>query len=140
MAGTTAKSGVARLFRTDHEVLDEAGFEQLLRQEFPELAAEMDEYHGLIHVELGVLERRANRWIREGQLDELSHAYSVLDHLARHSGQLHPNVLNALHVSFLEGLAFDHPPHGEEAKRQLPPALRAMWEAQMRHNRKIGWL
>lgn len=40
----------------------------------------------------------------------------------------------------LTGLNFENKENGAKAKALLPPVLKDMWEAQIEHNRKIGWL
>ena len=128
-----------RIFELDGDYLDEAAFRAAVVEEFPQLRTDVDGFEDLTHLVTGALERLANEFIRAGDLQELQGIFEFVAYLARHSSQLHPNVLNALHVSFLEGLQFEHPRHGKAAKAALPPVLRQMWEAQMEHNRKIGW-
>ena len=119
--------------------VDEAEFRRLLLKHFPELSTVVAEDAGLVHVEMGALQTCANRCIKTGDHAGLQRAYEFVGDLARHKAELHPDVLNAIHVSFLEGLNFENRKHGERAKALLPPVLRGMWEAQMEHNRKIGW-
>ena len=119
--------------------VDEAEFRRLLLQHFPELSEVLAEDAGLLHVEMGALESFANHCIKDGDDTGLQRAYEFVADLARHRAEIHADVLNAIHVSFLEGLNFGDRRHGERAKALLPAVLRQMWSAQMEHNRKIGW-
>jgi hypothetical protein len=120
--------------------VDEPEFRRLLMKHFPELSEEIEDDEGLIHMQMGSLENMANRCIKAGELHYLKNIYEFIDDLARHQCEVHPDVINAINVSFLEGLNFENKSHGEAAKSMLTPAMRKMWEAQMDHNRKIGWL
>lgn len=119
--------------------IDEPEFRRLLMVHFPELSEEIEGEEGLVHLEMGSLEGLANRCIKAGDLAHLKKIYEFIDDLARHQSEVHPDVINALHVSFLEGLNFENKSHGETAKSMLTPAMRKMWEAQMEHNQEIGW-
>lgn len=85
------------------------------------------------------LERLANSCIKSGEMNYLKKIYEFVGDLGRHQSEIDPSIVNAVHVSFLEGLNFANKKHGESAKALLPPVLLSMWEAQMEHNRKIGW-
>src|SRR6266508_331396 len=121
-------------------LVDEREFRRLLIKHFPELEAEVMADVGLLHMEMAALERLANRSIQTGNLQQLKKTFEFAGDLARHQKELHPDVINAIHVSFLEGLNFANADYGGEAKALLPPVLLEMWNAQMEHNRKIGWL
>lgn len=117
--------------------VDEPELRRLLLKHFPELSPEIDEFDGLVHLEMCALEGLANKFIKAGDLKALSKVYEFVGDLARHQSELHPDVINAIHVSFLEGLHFENERFGESAKISLPAVLRKMWEAQMEHNRMI---
>lgn len=119
--------------------VDEPEFRRLLLRHFPQVAEEIRDDAGLVHLEMAALERLANRAIKSGDLAMLKRVYEFVSDMARHQSELHPDVINAIHVSFVEGLSFTSRVHGEEAKKLLPPVLAQMWEAQMEHNRRIGW-
>jgi hypothetical protein len=119
--------------------VDEKEFRKLLLQHFPELEEEIEDDAGLVHLEMGALERLANTCIKGGNLEGLKRTYEFIGDLDRHQKEVHPDVINAIHVSFLEGLNFENKKHGEKAKSLLPAILLEMWNAQMEHNRKIGW-
>ena len=119
--------------------VDEPEFRRLLLKHFPEVAEEIEDDEGLVHVEMSSLERLANSCIKNGDMDYLKKIYEFVGDLGRHEKEVEPNIINAVHVSFLEGLNFANKNHGEAAKKLLPPVLLSMWEAQMEHNRKIGW-
>jgi hypothetical protein len=119
--------------------VDKKEFRKLLLHHFPELAEEIRDDAGLVHLEMGALERLANISINSGDFDCLKRTYEFVGDLARHQKEVHPDVANAVHVSFLEGLNFGNKLYGEKAKALLPAVLLEMWNAQMEHNRKIGW-
>jgi hypothetical protein len=119
---------------------DEPDFRQLLLDHFPELEDEIEDAGGLIYVEMGSLERLANRSIKSGDLSKLKRIYKFVGDMARHRPEVHPYIVNVINVSFLEGLNFAERNHGEEARSLLPDVLLKMWNAQMEHNRKIGWM
>jgi len=123
----------------EHTV-DEPEFRRLLLDHFPELAEEIEDDSGLIHLEMSALERLANRSIKNGDFSTLRKLYEFVGDMARHRSEIHPDVVNAIHVSFLEGLNFANRGNGEEAKSLLPDVLLEMWDAQMEHNRKMGWM
>lgn len=120
--------------------IDEPEFRRLLLKHFPEVEEEVEDDEGLIHLEMSSLERLANSCIKNGNLDYLRKIYEFIGDISRHQKNVEPYVINAVHVSFLEGLNFANKQYGEEAKRLLPEVLLSMWESQMEHNRKIGWL
>jgi hypothetical protein len=120
--------------------VDEPEFRRLLLKHFPEVSEEIEDDEGLVHLEMASLERLANCCIKSGDLNYLKRIYEFVGDLGRHQSEVDPDVINAIHVSFLEGLNFENKKNGEKAKTMLPPVLLRMWEAQMEHNRKIGWL
>ncbi|MEO1034297.1 MAG: hypothetical protein AAFX44_01940 [Pseudomonadota bacterium] len=120
--------------------VDEPEFRRLLLQYFPEVADEIEDDAGLVHLEMASLERLANQAIQGGDFITLRRVYEFISDMARHRSEVDPTVINAIHVSFLEGLNFGNKANGDEAKRLLPSVLVKMWEAQMEHNRKIGWM
>ncbi|MES9853611.1 MAG: hypothetical protein ABW170_17480 [Candidatus Thiodiazotropha sp. L084R] len=107
---------------------------------FPEVSEEIEDDEGLIHLEMGSLERLVNHCIENESFDYLNKIYEFIGDLARHQREVEPGIINAINVSFLEGLNFDNRKNGEKAKKLLPPVLLQMWKAQMEHNRKIGWM
>ena len=119
--------------------VDEPEFRRLLLKHFPGISDEIVDYAGLVHMEMAALKRLANRSIKTGDLDYLKKIYEFAGDIGRHQSEVDPGVINAINVSFLEGLNFENKKNGEAAKRMLPPVLLQMWDAQMEHNRKI-WL
>jgi len=85
-------------------------------------------------------ERLAIQSIKSGDISTLKRTYEFVGDLGRHISEVQPDVVNAIHVSFLEGLHFANKNHGEQAQSLLPAVLLEMWNAQMEHNRKIGWM
>lgn len=135
--GRTVVEGDGRVMRLDlvsaHDVW------RRLRTDFPELIEATEFDQNSVHLTLGELERFANEAISLGDFPALQRAYDFIVALAADSDSLHPDVLNAIQVSFLEGLSFAHSRNGEKAKSVLPPILKGMWDRQMAHNRRIGW-
>lgn len=119
--------------------VDAPELEQLLVKHFPEIRSLVQEDSGLVHLQLGSLEALANRFIKAGDFRNLGRTFEFISDLARHRSEISSDILNAIHVSFLEGLNFENRIHGEKAKAMLPPVLAEMWSAQMEHNKRIGW-
>lgn len=120
--------------------VDGPEFRRLLLKNFPELYEEIEDDEGLVHLEMGALEGLANSCIKSGDMDNLKRVYEFVSELCRNEKELHPDIINAINVSFLEGLSFENEKFGEGGKKLLPPNLLEKWEAQLEHNRKIGWL
>ena len=110
-----------------------------IKVEFPELAEVIEYDKDSVHLSLGELEKSANQAIARGDFLALERIYAFVLGLASEADNLHPDVLNAIHVSFLESLNFGHTRNGEKAKDLLPAVLKGMWERQMAHNRSLGW-
>ena len=127
------------LFATDEDLLTEAAYRELLLTEFPEIRANVEDDTELTHIVTGAVESFANDLIQVGNFQRLKSIFELFAYLGRHSRQLEPGILNAIHVSFLEGLQLDHHSHGPAAERILPPVLAKMRADQIEHNRKIGW-
>ncbi len=117
--------------------VDEPEFRRLLLKHFPQVGEEIAGDEGLVHLEMGALRRIADKAIAAGDFESLRDAYEFVGDLARHSSELDPNVLNAIHVSFLEHLDFENKQHGTKAKKMLPGVLLQMYEAQWAHNRQV---
>ena len=120
--------------------VDEPELRRLLIKHFPEISEEVEEDAGLVHLQIGTLARLANSAIKSGEFELLNKTYEFIHDLSRHQKELSPEIINAIHVSFLEHLNFGNKNNGASAKEMLPPIMLKMWEAQMEHNRKIGWL
>lgn len=111
-----------------------------IRADFPELEEAIEYDKDSVHMSLGELESFANQAIGRGDFLALERAYAFVYELASKPDSLHPDVQNAIQVSFLEGLNFGHARNGEKAKELLPAVLKGLWERQMAHNRSIGWM
>lgn len=77
---------------------------KLIAQHFPILREEIEENDGLVHIQMGSLECLANTSIKSGDLEILKQIYEFVSDLARHEKELEPSIINAINVSFLEGL------------------------------------
>lgn len=117
--------------------VDELEFSRLLLKHFPELSAAISNDAGLLHSQMAHLERLANQSIRGGDWKRLGTIYEFIGDLARHRSEVDPDVINAIHVSFLEGLNFNDKRNGARAQSLLPPILRTMWQRQTDHNNAI---
>ncbi|PLX91254.1 MAG: hypothetical protein C0620_11830 [Desulfuromonas sp.] len=121
-------------------MIDGMKFRQNLLRQFPELKEEIEENEGLVHMEMGALESLANEHIKNGNFEGLQKAYNFIATLFEEFRGTDPSVINAISVSFLEGLNFEDKKYGKRAKSLLPPELLKLWNEQMEHNQKIGWV
>jgi hypothetical protein len=108
-------------------------------ERFGKVAPDIVDFDDLTHLVTGAVCRYADALIASGDMKALARVFDFFACLTRHSRQVDPAILNAISVSFLEGVRLDHPVHGQEATRILPPVLRQMRDAQFEHNRRIGW-
>ena len=122
------------------KLVDDKCFRELLIVFFPEIETDIEDDEVILHMEMSALERLANQYIKSGNFTGLNRTYDFIGDLARHQKDVHPDVINAMNVSFLEGLDFENENNGEKAKELMPRVLLQMWDAQYEHNKKIGWL
>jgi hypothetical protein len=111
--------------------IDHATFIAMLTEQFPEVAADMDECSaGLLHPEMGTLARAAQAAISAEDVPLVRKHFQFIDEVYRRST---PEVENAVNVSYLESIGFD----GRHANRikarellspQLQTALRELEE------------
>lgn len=134
--GRTAPDGDGWVVRKD--LLTAHDVWRRIKAEFPELEEVIEYDRDSVHMSLGELETFANQAIASGDFSTLERTYAFVLGLASEADSLHPDVLKAIHVAFLEGLNFGHTRNGEKAKDLLPAVLKGMWERQMTHNRSIG--
>lgn len=111
-------------------VIDESVFRARLIERFPDLQGEIGDRfaEGFVHVQLGLLKAKANACIERGDFSCLRGIYWFLEELIEDPRDFHPNVLNGIYVSFLEGLDFGHHPFGASARKLLPANMSRMLE------------
>lgn len=81
---------------------DRGGFERLLAERFPVIAAEIDDVErGLLHLEMAVLARATCRAIDIGDLHQVQAHIDFVDELLSDAG---PDLENAIYVSYLENV------------------------------------
>lgn len=81
---------------------DRGDFERMLGEQFPAVAAEIDDCErGLLHLEMAVLARATCRAIDTGDLHEVQAQIRFVDELFSEAG---PDLENAVYVSYLENV------------------------------------
>jgi hypothetical protein len=115
--------------------VDHAQFITLLRQRFPHVAEAIDDSSsGLLHMEVAAFGRATIEAIREGDASAVRSHFVFVDEIYRIADA---EVENALHVSYLEHIAFDgRKAKAIKAREMLTPrlaqavkALEAYWQA-----------
>jgi hypothetical protein len=103
--------------------VDHGRFVALLRERFPEVAAQIDATsEGLLHMEMAALSRATQRAIDAQDREAVKRHFSFVDEVFRDGTT---DVINAVNVSFLENLRFDGRKAGPtNARDLLPPRLR----------------
>jgi hypothetical protein len=117
---------------------DNAAAIEYLESTFPHLAEEMHDetWDGLLHLQIAVFARWAQDVISSGDRntwEQVTKAFLILWR------DCHPDVTNALNVSFLEHLTFAD---GKKRRRSwaydsMPPQMRKAWDAMEDYNRKL---
>jgi hypothetical protein len=92
-------------------------FIEQLGVEFPELRDDIDEYEGLLHVQMGSFARITQAAIDSGDFEALRRQFMYAA----------PDLQNAFYVSYLEYLDF-RGKHGERARTFMSSALRQGWQ------------
>ena len=110
---------------------------EYIESRFPELSEELHEetWDGLLHLQMAVYSRRAQRVIDDGDRDGWQQIAQVFLDLWR---DCTPDVENALNVSFLEHLNFaDGKKSRSWAYQTMPSTMREAWDEMEAYNRKI---
>ena len=68
--------------------VDEQEFRRLLLEHFPEITEDIEGDVGLVHLQMGALERIANRCIKDGDLEYLEKIYEFASDLGRHQSEI----------------------------------------------------
>lgn len=101
------------------------GFLRLVEQRFPVLRAEMDDgvIEGLLHPQMGRLAQFTQSAIDAGDFESATTSFRLVEQLMVNP---HPDLLNALNVSYFEMLAFEGP-NGRRGWDLFPAPLQKAW-------------
>jgi len=117
---------------------DEVTTIEYLESSFPHLAEEMHDetWDGLLHLQMAVFARWAQEVITSGDQRTWEQVTKVFLKIWR---DCHPDVTNALNVSFLEHLTFSD---GKRRRRSwaydsMPPQMQKAWDDMEEYNRKL---
>ena len=95
-----------------------------MREHLPEVYAQIDDSEaGLLHCEMGVLERAALDVYNE-RLNVAKYYFDFASEVLRRA---EPDVLNALNVSFIEGFALGSPEE-QQARAWMPEKLQCLYD------------
>jgi hypothetical protein len=102
--------------------IDREQFIALLNEQFPEVAAKIDDIsEGLLHLEMATFSRETQAAIDAQDKETVRRHFRFIDDVFRNAA---PDVENAVNVSYLENLRFDGRKAGPtQARRLLPPRL-----------------
>jgi hypothetical protein len=114
----------------DSTLIDEEIVRKRLVQRFPWIEKEIYNNHaeGLIHVELALLRERAEECTKQENITELDNILEFIENLLSQKASLHPDVLNAIEISFIEDLILAENPIYEHAKPHMPQQLLSLAE------------
>lgn len=110
---------------------------QYIESKFPDLSEELrDEiYEGLLHLQIAVFSRLAQRAVDEGDNSLWKEVNSVFLEIWRNCSS---DVINALNVSFLEHIHFkDGKKNRSWAYKAMHPIMRKAWDEMEEYNVKI---
>ena len=119
---------------------NESRFQKDLLEKFPETTEEVQYYKGLLHLEMAALRRLADKAIETGDLKRLENIYEFLADIMKNPRNVHPDVENAINVSFVENLEVDfaNSKYGQEAERIMPDVIRKMWQEMMQYMKDLS--
>jgi hypothetical protein len=102
--------------------IDRERFVALLHEQFPEVAAQIDDASdGLLHLEMATFSRATQAAIDAQDGETVKRHFRFIDEVFRGAA---PDVENAVNVSYLENLRFDGRKAGPtKARGLLPPRL-----------------
>lgn len=100
--------------------IDRERFIALLNEQFPEVAAKIDDIsEGLLHLEMATFSRETQAAIDAQDNETVKRHFRFIDEVFRDAA---PDVENAVNVSYLENLRFDGRKAGPtQARGLLPP-------------------
>jgi hypothetical protein len=105
---------------------------------FPQLREDVDEYPDLIHLQMAALRRLLDASIKDDSRALVKQIFDFVGAVARNRQNIHPDVENAIYVSFLEYLDFDATPAGRYAHSILPAVLEELRLEMADHNRTLA--
>jgi hypothetical protein len=115
--------------------LDRSQFLKELKTAFPQLRSDLNQEHGLLHLETDVFTRFVQTLIDTGDKDTLVVALQIADNFLRNGNG---KMVNALTVSFLEHLNFEN---GKVPRRWawdcMTPVLKEQYQAVMEDNEEV---
>ena len=112
----------------------------LMCRRFPWVEEERGEIgEGLIHLDFAALRRRVERAADSNDAGAATEILTFIEELLEKLDVLHPDVVKALDVSFLEDLYLAEERQRDFAAPLLPPRTRARWsEIAAAHERSAG--
>jgi len=113
--------------------VDHEAFVAMLTERYSAIATGIDECaRGLLHLEMGALARHAQAAISDEDTAAVREHFQFIGEVYRRAT---PDVKNAVHVSYLECLAFDGK-HGSRirAREMLSPQLQAALDGLEKYN------
>ncbi|MFI5324387.1 MAG: hypothetical protein ACHQ6U_12875 [Thermodesulfobacteriota bacterium] len=111
---------------------DLKAFESELKIEFPEIAKEIEEDEGLLHLHFGSLYRFTQEKIRNNNWNEVK---KVFKYLGNKYSENNFEIENAIRVSYLE--YFDFVEHEEKIKGLFGPIILGIYDDQMEYQKKL---
>jgi hypothetical protein len=87
-------------------LIDKKEFHNLLLKEFPILKNDIEDNSAkyLTHVEISYLRQLLEKAASENNVEEIKRIINFIDSLIKRKNKLHPEVLNAIEISFVEDL------------------------------------
>jgi hypothetical protein len=112
----------------DKKTIDEEVVRKELIQRFPWIEKEISHSggEGLIHVELALLRSCAEEYTKQKNIKRLADIFGFIESLLSQKRSLHPDVLNAIEISFVEDLILAEHPIYEDAKLHMPQQLSSL--------------
>lgn len=110
---------------THPDLIDQKRFKVLVISRFPEFkeSLENEDNLGLLHLEMASFRRFAQQHIDKGEFEGLKDIFDFLEGIL---DRIHPDVQNAIYVSFLENFDFEATENDRKARSLLPPKLTKM--------------
>jgi len=106
-----------------------------IESEFPELAEELHDEDGLLHLQVAVFSRLAQQAIDDGDKTKFAKVCELFKFLFLNGS---PELINALNVSFLEHLnVTDGKKKRAWAYVAMPPLMKKAFEEMAEYNRRL---
>jgi len=104
--------------------IDGQKFADILLAEFPHLRDEVDEWHGLVHLQMMEFHLVTEKALEAVDWTTVERSLQLADTLLRDGNA---EIRNALHVSYLENLPREGDGH-DRVRQAMTPALRKAWD------------